>query len=296
MDLKDFGRQFKEERVRQGLDLLDVVEKTKISRISLEAIEEGNARALPHPVYAKGFVKNYARFLGMDADKMGNLMAQIHGSDDMPESDEQIALANARKLPAVKPGFSRHLVFFIAGLVVVLLLAGAWVFRSTIQDTLGFFFKIQEESVQAVPQVHPEMPQEAAQLPGVPSGAVDDSMPGDPGTGAEEMSQVDGQAIEAQSPASEGSAYEDVPPPTVEVSAHKRTLEVRAFQNCWLAVQIDEGREREAYLRPGERFSLEFAKSLDLKLGNAGGVELFLDGRPWPLHARPGEVRIIRLP
>jgi len=49
-------------------------------------------------------------------------------------------------------------------------------------------------------------------------------------------------------------------------------------------------------LRPDERFVVSFEQSLELKLGNAGGVSLYLDGSPWPLDARSGEVLVLRFP
>ena len=46
------------------------MEATKISRTNIVAMEGGDRSALPLPVYAKGFVKSYARYLGLDADEL----------------------------------------------------------------------------------------------------------------------------------------------------------------------------------------------------------------------------------
>ena len=46
------------------------MEATKISRVILLALESGDRSSLPHPVYTKGFVKSYARLLGLDADEL----------------------------------------------------------------------------------------------------------------------------------------------------------------------------------------------------------------------------------
>ncbi|KHK04063.1 RodZ domain-containing protein [Desulfovibrio sp. TomC] len=78
MDLRELGTMLREERERQGLSLDTVADKIKISRSCLAAIEEGNERALPHPVYAKGFIKNYAKILGVDQDEFTAQLSSLY--------------------------------------------------------------------------------------------------------------------------------------------------------------------------------------------------------------------------
>ncbi|MFZ5810617.1 MAG: RodZ domain-containing protein [Thermodesulfobacteriota bacterium] len=84
MDLRELGALFKEERERRGLSQNDVIEKIKIGRSILVAIEEGEEGGLPHPVYAKGFIKNYAKLLDLDPDEIGDAFARALG--EIPES------------------------------------------------------------------------------------------------------------------------------------------------------------------------------------------------------------------
>lgn len=343
MDLKEFGKILKEERLRQGLDLSEVMEKTKISRVSLEAIEEGNKLALPHPVYAKGFVKNYARFLGLDADKMGNLLAQIYFSDEEStheEQEAQLALADARKLPAVRSSVPRWMLVAGAVTVLVLILAGAWFMRAPIQDAFGSLLEKSGLRSQAVsttvtttdtdkdqllhdeasgheaegerpgftplPVIAPDLgdapsPLSAPVLPDDVSetDATVDQVEGDEVQDHQQEEQQEVEVSERPSPLESTATAQPGPteqPEPVNEEVGERTLEIKAFQNCWLSAQADGGTIREAFLRPNERFVTAFEKSLELKLGNAGGVELFLDGRPWPLQANPGEVMVLNFP
>jgi cytoskeleton protein RodZ len=84
MDLRELGALFKEERERRGLSQNDVIEKIKIGRSILVAIEEGEEGGLPHPVYAKGFIKNYAKLLDLDPEEVGDAFARALG--EIPES------------------------------------------------------------------------------------------------------------------------------------------------------------------------------------------------------------------
>ncbi len=62
------GEAFRNERTRRAISLGDAERTTRINRVYLEAIEAGRLEALPAPVYTRGFVRLYARFLGLDPD------------------------------------------------------------------------------------------------------------------------------------------------------------------------------------------------------------------------------------
>lgn len=70
MNLRELGALLKAERERRGISVRDVMDATKISRRNVNALEEGNVSALPHPVYLKGYIKNYAKLVGLDADAL----------------------------------------------------------------------------------------------------------------------------------------------------------------------------------------------------------------------------------
>lgn len=70
MNLRELGALLKAERERRGISVRDVMDATKISRRNVNALEEGNVSALPHPVYLKGYIKNYAKLVGLDAEAL----------------------------------------------------------------------------------------------------------------------------------------------------------------------------------------------------------------------------------
>ena len=63
------GQEFQEERKKQNLTLEEVARATKIREEFLVAIERGDHKKLPSPAYAYGFVRNYAKFLGLPVEK-----------------------------------------------------------------------------------------------------------------------------------------------------------------------------------------------------------------------------------
>lgn len=64
------GEVLKRTRTRQGLDIAEVEERTKIRTKYLRALESEEWDVLPTPAYARGFLRTYAQVLGLDADAL----------------------------------------------------------------------------------------------------------------------------------------------------------------------------------------------------------------------------------
>src|SRR5260370_29519693 len=61
-----FGERLRREREMRGITLDEISESTKISRRHLESLEREDFDSLPGGLFNKGFVRSYARFLGLD--------------------------------------------------------------------------------------------------------------------------------------------------------------------------------------------------------------------------------------
>jgi len=70
VDLKKIGQVFKGKREEMNLSLKEVENATSIRKSYLEAIEEGRIDKFLSSVYAIGFVKQYAAFLGLNGEKI----------------------------------------------------------------------------------------------------------------------------------------------------------------------------------------------------------------------------------
>jgi len=63
------GEVLRETRLAKGLSFGEVERDTRINRLYVEALETHRFDALPAPVYARGFMRSYARYLGLDPDE-----------------------------------------------------------------------------------------------------------------------------------------------------------------------------------------------------------------------------------
>ena len=85
-------------------------------------------------------------------------------------------------------------------------------------------------------------------------------------------------------------------PPAGDTPAGQHKLIITATEECWIHSSADKTDTRQFSLRKGDTFALTFSKSLDLKLGNAGGVRLRYDGEELPQAGQSGQVRNLTFP
>ena len=84
-----FGTWLRRQRDLREISLREIADVTKISIRYLEALEQDRFDVLPAPVFARGFLREYARYVGLDPDEVVNsyLTAQEDVEpDEVPES------------------------------------------------------------------------------------------------------------------------------------------------------------------------------------------------------------------
>lgn len=72
--MTDIGSQLRAAREAQGLSVEQVFKATRIKAVYLEALEANRVNALPGPVQARGFVRSYANFLGLDGETVASAL------------------------------------------------------------------------------------------------------------------------------------------------------------------------------------------------------------------------------
>lgn len=84
-----FGTWLRRQREIREISLREVAERTKISLRYLEAMEEDRFDVLPAPVFAKGFLREYARYVGLSADDVVNHYLAVHRPDSGEASRQE---------------------------------------------------------------------------------------------------------------------------------------------------------------------------------------------------------------
>lgn len=84
------GDLLRETREQKNLSLEDAEKGTNIRKLYIKAIEDGNYDKLPGEVFLKGFMKTYAKFLGLDGQKIiEQYKAEKSGVKLLPNNDEK---------------------------------------------------------------------------------------------------------------------------------------------------------------------------------------------------------------
>jgi cytoskeletal protein RodZ len=109
-----------EARERKGVDLLRAERETKIRARYLAALEAGDYADLPGAVYTKGFLRNYALYLGLDPEDVTRQWKRERGDLSIPAEP---VLNVPRPIEAPRQGVSISPVLVVAGLLVVLIAA-----------------------------------------------------------------------------------------------------------------------------------------------------------------------------
>src|SRR5215218_9408716 len=83
-----FGDWLRRQREMREISLRDIADRTKISLRYLEAMEDDRFDLLPAPVFAKGFLREYARYIGLSPDEVVNHYLAVHGLDGSEGGEE----------------------------------------------------------------------------------------------------------------------------------------------------------------------------------------------------------------
>jgi hypothetical protein len=126
-------------------------------------------------------------------------------------------------------------------------------------------------------------------------------------TGSEPVnSKLGGQDTSAASTGAEvsqtggGSDYPSgESPQTEEIFSSDQSpylLRVEAVETTWIRISTDETEEREYLLQSGEQLTWRASSSYKLLIGNAGGIQLYLNNEPLKRLGETGQVVYLKLP
>src|SRR3954463_582860 len=259
-ELASFGEELRREREIRGISLKEIADATTISKRFLDAIERNDHKTLPAPVFTRGFVREYARYLGLNADEMVNRYNFAAVGDDRIEQSahlDRLTTAQAPPVPRKKaapkgipPPYARvdRNVYIL--LIVVIALAGVsyWALKHR-RET-----RANEERIAAETK--------AAAVP-VP--------------------------VAATPPAPVQTASTSTQPPTA-VHA-KLILNLAVTETSWIPLEADGERMINDRLRRGFHRTIEAKDAFRFKtIGNAAGITMTLNDVPVPSLGDDGQV------
>jgi len=303
--MDSIGDFFKQVRETKGLTVDEVASKTRIRTDFVKALEEGNFAKLPDQVFARGFVRSYARSLGLDEEDAIHRFIQSAGAFyEKQDERERLKVRQAeeeRKRQANRKAVA--IAIGIAILTLVILLSreqSSLLVRRTSQtespSTAGKRIPPPESAklevpVRPEPEVAATAPKtKATEAPSVPPTPRADASAGRPASGTTAPTAQQPVPVPA---APAVSAEAPLGPLSLETSANTEEpliLDLEATELSWVVIQVDGGSPQEALLRPGEKAKWKGQDQFMLTLGNAGGVKAELNGKAQKPFGPSGKV------
>jgi len=298
--MESVGEFFRQVRETKGLTIDEVASKTRIRADFVKALEEGNFAKLPDQVFARGFVRSYARSLGLDEeDAIHRFIASAGAFYEKQDERERLKarqVEEERKRQANRKAVA--VAIGIAILTLVFLLSreqSSVTHRTAPEPTAAKRPSPPAKELPEVPPLQEPAPvQESAKAsePSPPAKAsASESRPAEPAVPAPAVA-----AKPVPAPVSTASPGSDGPLGGITLSGEgsaadgQMVLDLEATELSWVVVQIDNGSPQEALLRPGEKGQWKGQDQFTLTLGNAGGIKAYLNGKPQKAFGPSGKV------
>lgn len=277
-DKASIGQMLRKQREERGLSPEQAAYQSKVPLRLLQALEADDYRMLPDPAYLIGFLHEYALLLKLDSKA---LEVEFRNAIRRPPGARLVPVAS----PPPPPISWKHVLWTAAAILVVTPLV-------FIALSLGSKRAVERPSPPRMAEratgghapVEQAGPAPAEQIPAAGTGSVQSGTAVPPGE------------VPATRPTGTGSPEpaQKAPPPSpsakTERLPRRLSLTARATEITWMAVRGDDGQERRVLLQKGQIAHFASDTRFVVTVGNAGGVELRLNGKPMPSLGKSGQV------
>jgi cytoskeleton protein RodZ len=275
----EIGRLLEHKRKEQGLSLEEVEQATKIRKRYLMALEREDYEVLPDAVYARGFLKTYANYLGLDGEALSqqlkNSTKAQRDHEPTPEGDfEKPLIAPSGLRSAHKRRVSNSAVATV--MVAVLALA-------VVIGALYFVGRgVQSTKENGPPSGESPPRKEQQNVAGTENAPEDPTASKETATG--DGAPADGAPADGAPAEAEQHAPQDAPPDTLRVLVNVRE------RPSWILIRTDGERAYKQVAEPGFSQTFEAEQRLFIKSGDAGAVWVEINGQDAGALGDSGEI------
>ncbi len=270
-----FGERMQREREMRGITLEEISESTKISTRCLEALEKEEFDKLPGGIFNKGFVRAYARHVGIDEEQAVADFIAVAGELEQPLPNPPPRPRSPDSLASEKVNW-RGLVSLV--LILALGIAAVWklapkAYRGARSGLAAIRLHMHARHTPPPIAVRSAAPEPVA--PAVVESVakpVPAPVPAIPVRKRHKAAEVDSAAKEPEKPSTPGE--------------NGFVVLIRAKQDSWVSITADGKPFSEGMLNADAVEQVRASREVVLKTGNAHAVEVSHNGKPVPLGDR----------
>jgi cytoskeleton protein RodZ len=320
--LPSFGEKLKKEREKRSITLEQISTSTKIGTRMLQALEEDKFNQLPGGIFNKGFVRAYARCVGLDEDQ--TIADYLEASGEALPQPEAVPEVHIAEPVAETPSRGLPWGIFAAILLLIAIVLSIWSYRtrehadhpaparpaepvpqnSAENSTVPANTATQPAPAPATPQSVSPVAQPApdstksvstiAPTTTTTSPAASTTSAAPPSsTSALSSSPVSAPTKQAQAPVATTTQPAATPPAPRATAAGEFVVIVRARENSWVAITADGSSVANEVMEPGSEHVIHARKQVDVRSGNTGAVDFFFNGKKLPRQGDYGQVKTL---
>ncbi len=294
-----FGDRLKKEREQRGISLDDISLTTKIGTRLLRALEEEKFDQLPGGIFNKGFVRAYARHIGVDEDQaVADYMTAV-GADQPKPAEEVFPLqAPAQRPPKPEPAPRIHVVRegrrepaaeVPWGMLAILLLVVALAFASW-----SYFHR--EPALERNRVAPPSTAQPAPPAAPSPQTTTPPTAPSSANTQTRPVRSAEapiqgGRSRGSQAGSVQQAALSEAIPPSGMFSVRLKANE--ESEQCWVSITVDGKPPDEASLGVPYEKTIQASREIVVRAGSVGAIDIFFNGLRLPVQGDYGEVKTL---
>ena len=272
--MESFGAKLKQERERRGVTLDEIALSTKIGTRFLRALEDERFEQLPGGIFNKGFVRAYARHLGMDETQTIADYLEATGETQPAKKADAFEPVEAQEVRTEvrkedhDNGISAIPWGTLAGaLLIVAIGLGIW----------GFYSR-EKVSKPAEP------PSSTTNLSSASPSESSAALPSSTSTTPQSQTVTAGPAPEEAPSSTQTASSSSLAPGSVSGSPAPGSfvVRVRAREDSWVSITADGNRiMMDTLVAPAER-SVEARSSVVVRAGNVGALDFWFNGAKLP--------------
>jgi cytoskeletal protein RodZ len=284
------SQELKATREALGFSLADLFRRTRISVVYLQAIENNDFHLLPVPVYAKNFIKTYARALGIDSKPI------LINYEDYLNSQKGSREGVSKRKSLIRRIASPKIYLGITFVLIVISIV-TWLISKQYQSSSDIINPTRKIAVAV-----PENKEQAVNSPVNLTAPINQQAKDSSKLALNEINKS--SPVKAQSIAAkiENNAVkpskEQVSFPNIQSAVNSEEaslLIISAIEKTWIRIKTDQNPSFQIMLKSGEKFERK-AVSFDMDIGNAGGIKIQFKGKNIENLGKSGQVVHLRLP
>jgi cytoskeleton protein RodZ len=251
------GARLKQQREQRKITLDDISTTTKISTRLLRAIEDEHFDQLPGGIFNKGFIRAYARHVGMNEDEAVAAYLEASGEAEVTKEapgQESFPLQIPREKlkPPIASAADIPWSMLALALIVLAIAFASWNFYTRQKN------------------------------------AASDSQPPAP------QAPISADASQKSAPellaASQPTSAARVASPA---AAGSFSVLIKAQQDCWISIRTDSKPSVQETLSAGAQRTITGTRQIEIKAGNIGALTLLFNGQKLPVQGDYGEVKTL---